>query len=176
MAFEAAAVLQYSFVLTAAVTVVGWFIVAGQADRRERRKEVRENLIELRRRVEAVKDSAFSYWLGEGQAATIASITLKSDVLGLSHQAISITKLGIPLDVNLLIDIRKAATGGDFDKRGRRKTKADQLRLQELVGALEGLLIAANESFYRSFHKKIRMPWIFIPLLSFFGTAKDTTY
>lgn len=119
---------------------------------------MREHLKELRDKMEDVRKSAEDYWLpADAKGAAQGAVSLKAELQRLAGVAGALQKLGLEFEASpLLVELRKHATGGDFEKRGRRKNqRADAERLTDIAGALEDVLTAAEEAFYRRF-KPIR--------------------
>jgi hypothetical protein len=143
---------QFSFLFTALVTVFGWYYVAKQADRREFRKETREHVKALQERGQKVLQSATDYWLSSKVTiAGPAAVALKADVLSLARQVRTINAVGFEIDSSLTAAIRTAATGGDFEKKGRRTSAKDSDRLVDVANAIEDLMLAVDEAFYARF-------------------------
>jgi hypothetical protein len=166
----------YSFIITALVTVVGWFIVAKMADARDFRKEVREMVNETKGRAQEVLHAGRRYWLGtEPKSRGTFAVALKSDIMGLATQIRMLEKFGLFIDPNLVADVRRSATGGDFEQKSRRRKAADEVRMIELAGAIQDLSFAIDHAFYESFrpvkHRGWR-PWFAI--LGLVGLSRDT--
>jgi len=167
---------QFSFLFTATVTIIGWFVVARQTDRREYRKEVREQVKEVRDRAVSVRSSAAAYWLNsDKKLAGANSASLKAELLSLSRQVQALRLSGLDFrSEELMAAARGHATGGDFDKRSRVRSEADEERLADIVGAIEDLILAVDAAFYNKFkpHSSRRW-WQFIPLLGTLLIARD---
>ncbi len=147
--------LQFSFVLPAALTVAGWFVVAAQTERREFRKEVREQIKELRASIDEVRVRAEAYWLVDASASGSAAIALVSEVRRLGRYLQNMQSAGLSFDATtLVVDIRRLATGGDFQSSGRIRSAADEDRLMDLSGVLEDALLAVDSAFYERFASK----------------------
>ncbi len=167
--------LQYSFVLPAALTVLGWFIVARQADRRDYRKEVREHIGDLHEVAGVVRVGATEYWLNSTpKTAAGAAVSLKAEVKRLSRQVTALTAAGLHFEgATLMGEVRKAATGGDFEKAGRKHSPDDVERVTDLIGALEDLLLAVDAAFYAKFKPMTRLRlWRYVPLLGTFALTR----
>jgi len=147
-------ITQFSFLFTALVTVIGWFIAAQQAERREFRKEVREHIKVTAERAGKVRDSAASYWLEPGANEGRFAIALKADVMALARQVQTLGLLGLAIDPDLMAAVRTHSTGGDFEKRERQASLEDELRLLDIAGAIEDLLIEVDSCFYANFPPK----------------------
>ena len=115
---------QYAFILPAALTIAGWFVVARQAERREFRKEVRDQIRELREGIDEVKGRATEYWLeGERSKLPALAIALKAELKRLSWLVAGLSQAGLDFDhAQLVVDIRTLATGGDFESKKRKRS------------------------------------------------------
>lgn len=179
MAIDGAAldsITQFSFIFTALVSVIGWFVVGYLADRRELRKEARENINELKSRAQAVRDASKKYWIdSSGTEAAPAACILKADVTSLSRQVLVLDRIGLQVDDMLMVAVRQSATGGDFEQKGRRRKKADIDRLSDTYGAVEDLLSAIDISFHARFSRAKRSNiWRKIPVISVLLLAADS--
>lgn len=173
---DAPTYLQYSFIIPAGLTIAGWFVVAKQADRREFRKEVREQFKELRASIDEVRLRAGAYWLAEdAKLAGPSSIALSSEIKRLGRQARNLESAGLKFDTTRhIIEIRTLATGGDFQSRNRVRTAADEGRIDDLAGALEDLMSAADNAFYAEFHPRRSHRWLrWLPLVGTLLLTKD---
>lgn len=173
---DAATYLQFSFVVPAGLTVVGWFVVARQADRREFRKEVREQLKELRTSTDEIRTRASAYWLSDDPAvAGPLAIGLSSEVKRLGRYARNLEAAGLNFDSTLyMVDVRRDATGGQFQSRSRIRSADDEDRLDDLSGSLEDLISAADAAFYEEFHPKRRHSWLrWMPLVGTLFLSRD---
>ncbi|MCW2361638.1 MULTISPECIES: hypothetical protein [Sphingobium] len=137
------------FVVTSIVTVVGWFTVAKMTDARDFRKEVRELVSDCRGNILDVIQSARDYWLGNvADDRASHAVSLKANLLALSRQLELLEHVGLAVDTGLLVAVRQAATSGDFEKKGRRKSAADTVRIGELAYCAQDLMSAINLAFY----------------------------
>ncbi|WP_449471976.1 hypothetical protein [Sphingobium chungangianum] len=144
-------------------------------DRREFRKEVREYVKDAKSTCEAVRKAAHEYWLLCNQrAAGAAAVTLKAEVGNLARHIQILTTLGLDIPSDVMADVRQAATGGDFEKKARKRTPDDQGRMADVAGSLQDLVSAIDNAFYRHFQPNRRHQWMrYIPLLSVLFVAKD---
>jgi hypothetical protein len=102
------------------------------------------------------------YWiLGEPPDSQATAIALRSDVQHLARVAQSLRTAGLEFDQPALVsDVRKAATGGDFDKKGRQRSDADTDRVADLIGGLEELTLAIDIAFYEKFRPPRAVDWL----------------
>lgn len=169
------AIARFSFAITAAVTVLGWFIVARQTERREFRKEVRELIRDLRERLRNINKSASGYWLHTVDDPAICAIALKSDIQGLIKQIAILQEVGIVVDPVMIVRIRTSATGGEFEQVERVPSKLDHARLEGLAHAIEDVIFEVDRAFYHLFPpvKRSRIGRI-IPFVGLLGLASDS--
>lgn len=85
----------------------------------------------------------------------------------MSRLTIALQNSGLDFDqATLVSEIRKSATGGEFDKKGRKHSQSDSVTVADTVGAIEDLLLAVDGAFYARFRPSSpgRL-WRWIPLL-----------
>ncbi|MDR6128027.1 hypothetical protein [Sphingomonas sp. SORGH_AS_0438] len=155
---------------------MGWFVVAKQADRREFRKEIREQFKELRGSIDEVRTRAETYWLHEDPSKSAPDATaLSSEIRRLARYTRNLEQAGLKFNsIPLIVQVRSLATGGDFQSRSRQRSDADQDRLDDLSGALEDVLSAADDAFYSEFHATKPRRWLrWIPLIGAFFLTTD---
>lgn len=164
----AADYLQFSFLVPVGATIAGWFVVARQTDRREFRKEVREQIKELRASTDEVRDRATEYWLrADPKSASVAAVSLKAELKRMARLAQAIASAGLDFQVaDRVADVRRLATGGDFETKNRKRNAADDAdRITDIVGALEDLLTAVDAAFYTIFKApRSSKLWRWLPL------------
>lgn len=173
---DTSAYLQYSFIIPAGLTIAGWFVVARQADRREFRKEVREQLKELRTSTDEIRLRATAYWLADKpKLSGPSAIALSAEVKRLGRYARNLEAAGLTFDTILhMVEVRKLATGGDFQSRARVRTEADEERLDNLSGALEDIMSAADAAFYEEFHPRRSHRWLrWLPIAGTLMLVRD---
>ena len=173
---DASTLLQYTFVIPAGLTILGWFVVARQADRREFRKEVREQLKELRGSIDEVRLRASAYWLCDDvRLAGPLATALSSEVKRLGRYARNLEYAGLKFDTTPhIVEIRSVATGGDFQSLSRVRSTEDEDRLDNLSGVLEDILSAADQAFYEEFHPKRGLRWTrWVPLAGALLLTRD---
>lgn len=172
----ATSLIQFSFVFTSLVTVIGWFVVGYLADRRDIRKEVRENITELKSRAQSVRDWSKKYWVETaGKEAAAAACTLKAEIDSLSRQLRVLQRFDFQIDEMLIVYVRQSATGGDFERKGRRRSERDIGTLTDVHGAIEDLLSAIDLTFHEKFRRKRSRGWTKLPFISILFLASDST-
>lgn len=169
--------LQYAFVVPAALTVAGWFVVAGQADRREQRKDIREILDDLRSRGGELIDHATGYWLcPDSEDDRRLATELKADLQAIARLIREAERAGLKFEqTSLMGDLRRAATAGNFEVKNRARTDADVDRPTETIAAYETLDEALRSSFYDQFRQASRWRILRVLLFPFvlFGLHDD---
>ena len=172
----ATSIIQFSFVFTSLVTVIGWFVVGYLADRRDLRKEVRENIAELKLRAQSVRDWSNKYWVETtGKDAAAAACTLKAEIDSLSRQLRVLQRFDFQIDEMLIVYVRQSATGGDFERKGRRRSERDIGTLTDVHGAIEDLLSEIDIAFHDKFRRKRASIWAKLPVIGIFFLASDST-
>lgn len=159
---------HFSFAITAAVTIAGWFIVARQTERREFRKEVRDRIADLGEACSSVHRFAADYWISSTpKEAPAAAVALQAEIKRLSRITIVLNGAGLDFDQPKLVsEIRIVATSGDFAKKGRRHNAGDADVVADTVGALEDLLLAVDDAFYSEFRPvRPSTKWRWIPVI-----------
>jgi hypothetical protein len=83
------------------------------------RKEVREQMKELRTSVDEVRSLTVEYWLtADKKAWPAAAVALKAELNRLSRLTQAVATSGLEIDTGALVaDVRSFATGGDFEKK-----------------------------------------------------------
>ena len=114
-------VLQaFSLVVTAWLVIHGWEVAHQKAALRDRRKEVREFVEDLKEAAFALESLGRKYWLmepGDESDALAAEIRLK-----MSRLSLAVTRLKNAEDIDAITaikNLRIAITGDDFDVLGR---------------------------------------------------------
>lgn len=170
--------LQFSFLIPVAATVIGWLVVSRQNDIRTRRQEIRAIIDELRSRCERAVEAADAYWNTHATAAGRASaaIKLKAAFPGMTRILRSAIAAGLDFhEWDLLVNLRQAATGGDFDKKGRRARAADRERILDTSLAAEDLIEAVDAAYFEQFPVLRKRRWIaFVPGFLALSASKDT--
>lgn len=153
---EVSQLKDFAFLLTAVVTVIGWGVVSNQNDRRERRRDIREHITDLEERAIKLHELASKYWLTASASERPAcSAALKAEVQAFGRLLRLIQAAGMALDVEQtaewVADLRSFATGGNFEVKGRRKSKDDAVRVQNVGETLEIILEDVNELYYQKY-------------------------
>lgn len=157
------------------MTIAGWFVVAWMTDRREFRKEVREYVKDAKATCEAVRKAAHEYWLiCDKRTAGAAGVTLKAEVGNLARHIQILATLGVAVSSETMAEVRRAATGGEFEKKNRLRTPEDQQRMADVAGSLQDLVSAIDMAFYQRFQPNTRHRWLrYIPLFGLLFMTRD---
>lgn len=84
--------------------------------------------------------------------APAAEINLTSAVERLSRRALVLREAGLEFNqAELVAEIRKSATGGEFGRKGRRRKAADVSHVSDTAGAVQDLLLSIDRAFYAAF-------------------------
>ena len=145
---------QYAFLITSILTVLGWFVVARQADLRERRTVMREYLKEVQLRCQNVHNFNVEYWIdNDAKTKDAAATNLKFEIQSLARVVRALCAAGASLSYEpLLADIRIGATGGKFEVLGKRITKSEgHAAVHETAFAIEQLLSALDSAYFEQF-------------------------
>lgn len=175
---ESATWLQLSFLVPVAATVIGWIVVARQADVRARRQEIRDIIDELRERCDRAVDAADIYWSRGKDAGerTSAAIRLKASFPGISRILNSAVAAGLEFEKwSLLVEMRQAATGGDFDRKAGRPRASDRDKILDTSLAAEDLIEAVDGAYFAQFPIKRKRSWMSLfPTMLVFSATRDT--
>jgi hypothetical protein len=170
--------LQFSFAVPVAATVLGWIVLARQNDLRVRRQEIRELIEELRTRCDRAVDAADIYWNTSAKAAERASaaIKLKAAFPGIIRIITSARAAGLAFEAwDLVVEMRQAATGGNFDEKGRRPRAADRERILDISLAAEEVIAAVDAVYFQQFPTRRTRSWlVFLPAIAALGLSRDT--
>ena len=108
--------------LPLALTIVGWVVLSGQQDKRERRKEIRELVRMIESRVDKILELTTEYYGLAGSDPKCASL---EQIIFQSFNAIRtirgrLVSAGFRCNVDSeYLKFHQAATGGDFQSRSR---------------------------------------------------------
>lgn len=81
--------------LTPLLVIIGWFVVSRDNDRRETRKEIRAQLNELAQRLDALTNSAVTYYCDTQNTDRNSAVTLEIQLKqGLERLAMNISSIG----------------------------------------------------------------------------------
>ncbi len=136
------------------LVIIGWWIVSEQHNGRERRKELRELILDLKARINEILNKAFEYYEldGSNNKASILASELQMRVSALSSYLSVVEKAGLKCSCEKeMITFRQAVTGGDFATKDRKKVDQDIFRLIDLFNAGNALARKLDEIYFEEF-------------------------
>ena len=141
------------------ITILGWWIVSRQNDRRERRKEVRELIKQAELRVDVVLSLAMEFYALAGKDPKCAELAAK-----IRYNLGTLDPLRRRLDANGLkcdalteiIAFKQSITGGDFESLARKKLLQNSHLLLEASAAGFALIDKLETAYLSAFRVKVR--------------------
>lgn len=136
-----------------ALVIIGWAVVSHGHNKRERRKEIRAEIVTLVTRIRELEQQAHDYFTTSVNAQSFANaLRIKS---GLQHLALALNRLSqheAILDVrDQLIEFRQEVTKGDFESEARIPLPPHDARFVEITHAACGLVNALEAAFRRRY-------------------------
>jgi hypothetical protein len=108
------------------LTMVGWFVVSKQNDKRERRKEFREQLGLIEQRVDDALALSTEYYALDGKDGRCpelaAKIRHKLASLGPLQKRLQVAGLSVEATPEIVM-LKQAIMGGQFETRARKKSQ-----------------------------------------------------
>lgn len=156
-------------------TVAGWLVVSRQHDLRARRQEIRSLIDELRERCDRAVEAADVYWNTSTTAAErkSAAVKLKAGFPAVTRILNSISAAGLAFEGwEFVVQMRQAATGEEFERKGRRPRSADQEKVLDMSLAAEDLMGAVDQAYFGQFPIRNQRRWF--PFLAPFATLSLT--
>jgi hypothetical protein len=143
--------------IPAAIVVIGWWIVSNQNDKRERRKEIRSIVDELKEIILEIRADTIEYYSERNSEATGSlSDKIKLNFLLVSQYLLLLRNAGMAINVSAeLIALRKTATGGYFENAQFRKQGENPKWLSGLCSESVELILAIEKAYFRSFPVKL---------------------
>ena len=117
------------------LVIAGWFFVAQDHDRRERRKELRLALTKLIERIHACEKEAHEYWMlpPESERAAVLGVSVKRLLQAIAAERLRLEdSCGMATTAREIISLRRACTGGDFERTNRAAEPAASARLSSI--------------------------------------------
>lgn len=131
------------------ITLIGWFIVNGQNNDRERRKEARSAADRCKTLAREVSQLGYNYWLGKGD---VAPWQIKAQ---LEELEVEITRFpeskGRSKLIDRHIDLVEAITGLDFESATMKPRAASHAIYREMAIARQRLLAEIEQQFSQHF-------------------------
>lgn len=143
--------------IPAGIVVVGWWIVSSQTDKRERRKEIRAIVEDLRKTILEIREDTVEYY-GTENKISVGSLSdkIKLNFLLVSQYLLLLKNAGMVLNVSAeLIALRKTATGGFFESKDFHKQTENPKWLSSLCSESVELILAIEKAYFRSFPVKL---------------------
>lgn len=134
------------------VIVIGWRFISRDNDRRERRKEVRALLTEIRSAILSVEAEAYEYWGMPATGSEKVARKIKRDLKHLAGMVTTLKGLNPKFDLdNLLNKYRQDLTGSDFEGLVRPARPSNDGLFVEISQSAVELTSAMNEFFRQSY-------------------------
>jgi hypothetical protein len=135
-------------------TMIGWWVVSRQNDKRERRKEIREQIKQFEQRVDAVIAATTQYYMLDGKDAKCAELSTKMryniSVLDPLRKRIELAGLQCDIVIEILA-FKQAVTGDKFESMSRKKLQANDPHLSEVTNAGFELVDKFEKSYFSCF-------------------------
>lgn len=146
----------FSTYLSQAVTwvlvILGWTLVNRQNNSREERKEIREFISDISKRVAELRDASFKY-----HTATQKDDTLSADIrfkfIMLGARFTTLRRYGILDNTDLVKQLRRAATLENFDTLHFQSQPANSNIIAEIETATEAITEGLERAFFENFLK-----------------------
>jgi isoleucyl-tRNA synthetase len=135
-------------------TIIGWWVVSRQNDKRERRKEIREQIKQFEQRIDAIIAATIQYYILDGKDAKCAELSTKMryniSVLDPLRKRIELAGLNCDI-VNETLAFKQAVTGDKFESASRKKLQANDPLLLEVANAGFELVDKFEKSYFSTF-------------------------
>ncbi len=144
------------------LTIVGWWVVSVQNDRRERRKEIRELIKQVEQRVESIVATTTEYYALDGKDPKCAELSAKIryNISALDPLRKRIKSAGLECDVvGEIVIFKQSVTGGQFESPSRKKLPGGNANVSESATAGFDLVDKFEKSYFANFPVKSR--WAF---------------
>jgi hypothetical protein len=136
------------------LVVLGWMVVSRQSDGREARKELRAQIDELIRRINAVLDEATTFYMAAGSEPTAdrmrASLLRSLSIISSSASELSGGDMDKPL-VDKAVLLRQSITLHGFDDRDRAPLTYSDQKLFEIRNAVQDLISCLERAFAKRY-------------------------
>jgi hypothetical protein len=136
--------------LPLALTIVGWVVLSGQQDKRERRKEIRELVRMIESRVDSILELTTEYYGLPGDDPKCASFEQRifQNFNAIRSIRGRMTSAGFRCNVDAeYVKFHQAATGGSFQSRSR-KPDGENVEVIGLVAACGFKLVGKIDRAY----------------------------
>ncbi len=139
------------------LTIVGWVLLSRQADRRERRKDIRDLINDVRDRLFQIEQrtAEYAHTKQSDTKVTVLAAQIKADIQAIPQLINGVIKAGLPFKRwDLLGELRQAATGGDFDTKDRKVGDSNRMTLVGI--AATNLSVALDDVYFDAFPIKLK--------------------
>lgn len=155
----------------ALIVAVGWFVVSRQNDHRERRKEIRSLIDDLKDIILEVKNSVETYYSSpDSESVGRLSASIKLNLLLVSQYLFVLREAGLGIDATSeLIALRKTATGNHFESAAFRKQLNDPYWFTNLNSQVAELILLLEKRYFTQFRLRTWKEAIF-------GVKKKRSY
>jgi hypothetical protein len=141
------------------ITILGWWIVSRQNDRRERRKEVRELVRQAEQRVDSVLGHAMEFYSLPGKDPKCAELAAK-----IRYNLGTLDPLRQRLDANGLkceaiseiIAFKQSITAEEFESQARKKLAQNSHLLVDAAATGFALIDKLERAYLQAFPVKVR--------------------
>lgn len=136
------------------LTIIGWWVVSRQNDRRERRKEIRELIKQVEQRVDIIIATTTEYYVLDGKDPKCAELATKIryNISALDPLRKRINAAGLECDtVGEIILFKQSVTGGQFETASRKKLLSGHASMSESATAGFDLVDKFEKSYFATF-------------------------
>ena len=140
--------------LPSLTVIAGWYIVSLQQNRRERRKEIREIISDIKAHVDFIVSNSVKYFKEkDDQEADAIAGNMKYDSIMISKALLLLSTAGLNVDCSEeMTDFRNSAMGEFFETSDRKKQLSDPSWIQDL-GLNAGTLLDKIETSYFTYFR-----------------------
>mgnify|MGYP003586266291 FL=1 len=132
-----------------AITLLGWYIVNGQNNARERRKEARSAADRCKTIAREVTQLGYNYWLGKGN---VEAWQIKAQLEELEVEIARFPEgKGRSKLIDRHIDLVEAITGLDFESATMKPRESGHVIYREIAIARQRLLAEIEQQFSQHF-------------------------
>jgi hypothetical protein len=135
-------------------TMIGWWVVSRQNDKRERRKEIREQIKQFEQRIDAIIAATTQYYMLDGKDAKCPELSTKMryNISALDPLRKRIELAGLKCDIVIeILAFKQAVTGDKFESVSRKKLQANDPLLSEVANAGFELVDKFEKSYFSAF-------------------------
>lgn len=139
-------------ILQLIVIVIGWFVFSKDNNRRERRKEIRALLNEIRAKISEIEALALSYYCSHPENSIPTGMKIKQELQRLGNLGTLCLRLNPAFSISTeIMHFRQKVTGGDFESVDRKKRTEDHELFIVITQAGIALTYALEDAFARAY-------------------------